>query len=409
MYPEFKVDLSVTFCGVEFAHPFILAAAPPTDDLDMVRDGLNAGWSGAILKTTSLEGTAVDLAYPMMSGMDYAGARLIGMGNIDLISEHHIDVVEERIKTLKSEFSDKRIIASISGQDKVSWQALAKRTADAGADMIECSFSCPQGSMGLRPGAMLGQNAKASAEVAGWIKQAAGKVPIIIKLTPQVDDIAEIAKAVKAVGADAVCVGNTLPALMGVDLNSWVPFPNVYGKSSYSGLSGPAVKPISLRCVSEVAKKANMPIAGSGGALTWQDALEYLLLGASVVEFCTAVMNYGFDVVTDLTEGLSSYLERRNIGSVRDIIGAALGKIVSHDELSKEKGSKGFRPSIDEDSCVRCGLCAIACRDGAHRAIELDSERLPKIDDEKCVGCALCSIICPAFCIDMKERESPPL
>lgn len=408
MYPKSKVDLSVTFCGVEFAHPFILAAAPPTDDLDMIRDGFRAGWSGAILKTTSVEKTAVYLAYPMMSGIDYGGSRLIGMGNIDLISEHHIDVVEDRIKTLKAEFPDKRVISSISGQDKDSWQALAKRTSEAGADLIECSFSCPQGSMGLKPGAMLGQNAKASEEVAGWIKQEAGKVPIIIKLTPQVDDIAEIALAVKGAGADAVCVGNTLPALMGVDPNSWVPIPNVYDKSSYSGLSGPAVKPVSLRCVSEVAKRVGMPIAGSGGAITWSDALEFLLLGATVVEFCTAVMHYGFDIVTDLTEGLSSYLERRGIGSVRKITGAALGKIVSHDELSKEKGPKGFRPSIDEDCCVRCGLCAIACRDGAHRAIELDAERLPQIDDEKCVGCALCSVICPAFCIDMKEREDKP-
>ncbi|MFH1829257.1 MAG: NAD-dependent dihydropyrimidine dehydrogenase subunit PreA [Pseudomonadota bacterium] len=405
MYPKPKTNLSINFCGVEFAHPFILAAAPPTDDLDMVRDGLRAGWSGAVLKTTSVEKTEVHLAYPMMSGIDYNGARLIGMGNIDLISEHHIDEVERRIRTLKSEFKDKRIIASISGQDKDSWQALAKRTADAGADMIECSFSCPQGSMGLKPGAMLGQSAKASAEVAGWIKKAAGKVPIIIKLTPQVEDIAEMALAVKGAGADAVCVGNTLPVLMGVDPNSWVPFPNVYDKSTYSGLSGPAIKPVSLKCVAEVAKKAKMPIAGSGGAVTWQDTLEYLLLGATVVEFCTAVMHYGFDIVTDLIEGLSSYLEKRGIKSLREIMGASLNKIVSHDDLFKQNGAKGFRPSIDEDSCVRCGLCVIACRDGAHRAIELNSERLPQIDDEKCVGCALCSVICPAYCIEMVVRE----
>ena len=401
MYPSPKVDLSVSFCGVDFINPFILAAAPPTDDLDMVREAFRAGWAGAVLKTTSVEGTDVDLAYPMMSGLDYGSERLIGMGNIDLISEHHIDVIEERVRLLKDEFPDKRVIVSISGQDEASWSSLARRATDAGADLIECSFSCPQGTMGLKPGAMLGQDAGASAKVAAWIKKAAG-VPVIIKLTPQVADIVEIAQSVKDAGVDAVCVGNTVPSLMGIDINSgWSPIPNIDGRSTYSGLSGPAVKPISLRCIAEVSRATALPIAGSGGATTWKDALEFMSVGAVVVEFCTAVMHYGFDVVEDLIEGISFHLDHRGIKSVQDVVGKSLKNIVSHEKLSRR--SK-WRPAIDEERCVKCDTCMIVCSDGGHGAITVNEERKPMVDDEKCVGCGLCSTACPAMCIEMKEK-----
>jgi dihydropyrimidine dehydrogenase (NAD+) subunit PreA len=405
MCPEPKADLSVEFCGVEFEHPFILAAAPATDDPDMVRDAFRAGWAGAVLKTTSVEGTPVHLAYPQMSGMDLGRERMVGLGNIDLISRHHIDVVEKRIADLKGEFPDNVVVASIAGHDGKSWREVAGRAVAAGADMIEASFSCPQGSQGLAPGMMLGQDSKASAEVAGWIKKAAGKAPIIIKLTPQVADIAAIADAVKGAGADGVCVGNTIPAIMGVDINTFVPYPDVYGYSTYSGLSGPAIKPISLRCVAEVAKRAKMPIAASGGAASWQDALEFILLGSSVVQFCTAVMHRGFGIVDDMKDGLTGHLDARGISTLRDVIGAALPKIVPHDELDSSKGAKGWRPVIDEGKCVRCGMCMIACRDGAHRAIALDANRFPAVDDGRCVGCGLCSLVCPAYCIEMKQRD----
>jgi dihydropyrimidine dehydrogenase (NAD+) subunit PreA len=402
MYPKPKVDISVSFCGVDFINPFILAAAPPSDDLDMVREAFRAGWAGAVLKTTSVEGTDVDIAYPMMSGLDYGSERLIGMGNIDLISEHHIDVIEKRVRLLKDEFPDRRVIVSISGQDEASWSSLATRATDAGADLIECSFSCPQGTMGLKPGAMLGQDQKASAKVAAWIKNAAG-VPVIIKLTPQVADIAEIAQAVKSAGVDAVCVGNTVPALMGIDVNSaWSPIPNIGGYSTYSGLSGPAVKPISLRCIAEVSKATGLPIAGSGGATTWSDALEFMSVGAGVVEFCTAVMHYGFDIVEDLVEGVSFHLDHLGVKSIQDIIGRSLENIVSHDDLPRQNN---WRAEIDEEKCVRCDTCMIACSDGGHGAITVDGERKPIVDDEKCVGCGLCSTACPAKCIKMKELK----
>ncbi len=402
MYVNSAVDLSIKFCGVHFENPFILAAAPPTDDLDMVREAFNQGWAGAVLKTTAVENTPVNLAYPMMSSIAIGKNRLGGMGNIDLISEHHIDVIEKRIGMLKNEFPDKCVIASISGSDQSSWQELARRTKSAGADLIECSFSCPQGTIGLKPGMMLAQSAEASYTVASWIKEAAKDTPVIIKLTPQVADIVEIADAIKRSGADAVCLGNSIPALMGVDLDSWVPYPNVRGKSTYSGLSGPAVKPISLKSISEVAGHVGISIAGSGGVMTWKDAVEFLLVGAGVVEFCTAVMHRGFGIIDDLKSGLSDYMQGKNIEHVASIIGKALPYIVSHDELHYQDRCVA---TIDHDNCIHCGACVIACRDGGHQAIAFGDNRKPHVDEEKCVGCALCASLCPMKCIDIKQWD----
>ena len=401
MYPESKIDLSVDFCGIRFENPFILAAAPPTDELDMVRDAFAAGWAGAVLKTTAMPGTPVDLVYPLIAGIDYEGTRAVGLTNIDLISYYHVDIIEERVKLLKTEFPSKIVIASITGQTKDDWTALVERLENAGCDMIEASFSCPQGTLGLPPGAMLAQDAVAAAQVTSWIKSAAKRCPIVIKLTPLVNDIAAVAKAVCDAGADAVCVGNTVPSLTGIDLETGIPYPQVGDKSTYSGLSGPMIRPISLGCIAKVAK-AGIAISGSGGATTWRDALEFMLLGASVVQFGTAVMHYGSDIITDLIEGVRNHLKRKGITAIREVIGQSLQNIVSHEEL--ERGVK-VRASIDHEKCIRDDLCMLACRDGGHRAITVDAERNPIVDEEKCVGCGLCCAICPVTdCIKLMKR-----
>ncbi len=392
-------DLSYDFLGIHFENPFILAAGPSTDNLDMVRRAFKAGWAGAILKTTSVEGTKVDLCYPMMSTFDYEGRKLFGMGNIDLISEHHIDMVEHHVRTLKKEFPAKMVAASIMAGKKEDWQSLVERLEQAGVDMIECSFSCPQGNIGEDPGKMLAQSVSATELTARWVKEAARKVPVSIKITPHVTDIVEVAKAVKRSGCDALTASNSIQALMGIDIHTFVPHPGLGAKSTYSGMTGPAIKPITLRTIAEIARNVDIAILGTGGASTWSDAVEFMAVGAGIVEFCTVVMHHGFRVIADLRSGMSHYLDEMGFSSPRDIVRRAIPTIVTHDELPRQT----VRSHIDHKTCIGCDVCYIACQDGGPMAIERGSNRIPQVDRERCVGCGLCQHVCPVDgCISMQ-------
>lgn len=396
---SYGIDLSVNFCGLRFPNPFILSAAPPSDDPDMLRRSFEAGWAGAVLKTTSIESNPVALKYPMMSATSLGPQRIASLGNIDLISEHHIDRVEERVRTLKDEYPDRIVAASIMGSRQEDWETLVRRLETAGVDFIECSFSCPQGSMGEKPGAMLSQSIEATERVTRWVKEAAVRVPIVIKITPQVADITEVAQAVKRGGADAICASNTIPSLTGIELPGLIPMPAVGEISTYSGLSGPAIKPITLRTIAEVARSTGMPITGTGGPVTWRDAVEFMLVGAGTVQFATAVMHYGFDIIDDLTDGLAIFLEETGLESPSELVGAALGRIADHDALP---GDLKIRSSLIEKRCTRCDVCFVACRDGGHGAIDIGPDRLPRIDETKCVGCGLCPTVCPTWALEMK-------
>ncbi len=395
------VDLAVQFCGVRYPNPFVLAAAPPSDDLEMVRRAFEAGWAGAVLKTTSVPGTPVDLKYPMMASMEVAGGRVSGLGNIDLISEHHADEIERRLRALKAEFPDHVVIPSIMGATRDDWQSLAARFHAAGADLIECSYSCPQGTLGGKPGAMLGQDPALVEQVTRWVVEAAGGTPVVPKLTPIIDDVAGAAAAAQRGGASAVCAANTIPSLVGIDLETYRPLPTVGGAGTAAGLSGPAIFPQTLRTVAEIAGRTGIPITGTGGPATWADAVALMSVGAGTVQVCTAVMVYGFRILDELTEGLTRHLHRQGLSSPSELVGRALPHVAGHDDLRQPRKVVS---SIDPASCIQCGRCHVACRDGGHQAITWDpAERVAAIDEDRCVGCALCTLLCPVRgCMAMK-------
>lgn len=388
------VDLRVDFCGLRFRNPFILAAAPSTDDREMVARGFEAGWAGAVLKTTALESEEVSIAYPIMSALA-PGPGMVGLHNIDLISERHIDQIVEDIVWLKARFPEHRVIASLMAHTQAEWGELVEKAEQAGADLIEASISCPQGAV-LEgedvQGWMVSQDPRLTETVTRWAVGAAAQIPVYIKLSPMVTDIAAIARAAERGGARALCAIDSLEGVVGVDLTNLSPLPSVQGYSSRGGYSGRAIKPVALRCLADIAASVRIPISGVGGIYDWRDALEFLLMGASTVQVCTAVMHRGYDIARDLCDGLARWLDARGYQDPADVVGLALPKLTEHERLPH-----GIRvlSKINRQACIRCGLCYVACTDGGHQAIHFQPERTVVVDDERCVGCGLCAQVCP--------------
>jgi dihydropyrimidine dehydrogenase (NAD+) subunit PreA len=407
-----RVNLAVDFCGVRFPNPFVLAAAPPTDSAEMIARGFDAGWGGAVVKTLGLEHVEVNLVSPMMDGLRYEDKNLIGLENIDLISNRKLNEVLPEVADLKKRYPDRIVIVSMMASTEAEWKEIARRVEGCGVDMIECSFSCPHGMPERGMGSAVGQDAELTYERAKWVADAV-KIPVLIKLTPNVTDMRPIAQKVKEAGAAGVTCINTVKGLLGFDIDSWSARPVVDGRSTMGGYSGPAIKPIALRFVADVAKDVGIPVSGVGGVVTWKDAVEFMLSGAGTVQVCTAVMRYGYDIVEEMVEGLALYLEDRCLSSPADLIGRGLPSLVAHEALSREWKVVS---RVDGGLCVGCGACVIACRDGGHQALCFSEarrgtalERVPVTDDDKCIGCGLCPSVCPVpGCIVMARREGVP-
>lgn len=396
---KIRQDLSIDFCGRHFVNPFTVAASPPSDNRARVERAFEAGWGGAVFKTTSVESEVVDLVYPMMGALSYKDRRHAAFYNIDLISGRHIDEICADIRYLKGKFPDRMAIGSIMAGSRAEWEELVSKLEAAGADMIECSMSCPQGE---GDGTIPVNDPALTREVTGWIKAALTKdTPIIVKLAPIVTDLSAIGFAAKEGGADALCAIDTVRGFPGIDLDTLEPKLSVRGKSTFAGMSGPAVKPVAMACIAELAQNVGLPVAGVGGLTTWQDAAEFLLLGASNLQVCTAIMRYGFEIVTDLKAGLANYMAEKGFRSLGDMVGKCLGTFVEHEQLDRKIKQIS---SINPDTCIGCNSCYIACRDGGYNAIELGSER-PVIDAEKCRGCGVCQSVCPVEgCMVLKRK-----
>lgn len=387
-------DLRVDFCGVHFENPFILAASPSTDNREMTARGLETGWAGAVLKTTSLESEEVSIAYPIMSGIR-PGAGLVGLQNTDLLSERHIHEIAEDIAWLKQRLPEKRIIASLMGSTRSEWRELVTISEQAGADMIEASISCPQGAElegEQTQGWMVSQDARQTEMVTHWVVEASKNIPVYVKLSPSVTDIRSIGRAVELGGGNGICAIDCLEGIGGIDLATFSPLPSVQGKGTRGGYSGRAIKPVGLRVVADLAGAVKIPISGVGGIYDWRDALEYLLLGAGTVQVCTAVLQRGFGMINPLTDGLNRWLDDHRYSSPADVTGLALPRLAEHAELTH--GVKVIS-RIDLDVCIGCGLCYRACEDGGHMAIEFPPDRVPVVQADLCVGCGLCAQVCP--------------
>ncbi len=407
-------DLSINFAGIKSPNPFWLASAPPTNSGDQVMRAFDEGWGGAVWKTL---GQPIVNVSSRLGAVDLAERRMMGLNNIELITDRPLSVNFAEITEVKKRYPHHAVIVSLMFESREDWQEALKRCEDTGCDGVELNFGCPHGMCERGMGSAVGQEPKVLRELVGWVKDSTG-LPVIVKLTPNVSEILDPALAAQAGQADAVSLINTIKSVIGVDLETLVPLPSVGKASSHGGYCGPAVKPIALRMVAELArdKDFQLPISGIGGINDWRDAAEFLALGASSVQVCTAVMHYGYRIVEDMIEGLEEYLSSKGMSSVNELVGAAVGGFKEWGELDL---NYHVVAKIDPKTCIGCMRCHVSCWDGAHQCIHLPDEetrgpegemiRVPWVEEEECVGCNLCELICPVDgCITMEEQRRAP-
>ncbi len=453
--------LKNTFAGIECLNPFWLASAPPTNTGEQVMRAFDAGWGGAVWKTIGAPITNVSSRY---SSIDWGGQKMVGLNNIELISDRPIETNLREIAECKRRYPKHVVIASLMVEStREAWHDIVQRAEDAGADGLELNFGCPHGMSERGMGSAVGQVPEYCEQITGWVKERA-RTPVIVKLTPNISDIRMPARAARRAGADALSAINTINSITSIDLDTFEPRPVVDGRSSHGGYCGPAVKPIALNMVQQVMAdpEASLPMSGIGGIASWQDAAEFLLLGCGNVQVCTAAMHFGYRIVEDMADGLLHWMQTKGFATIEDFRGRSLPKVTEWKHLNLNYQVVAH---IHPDLCIGCQLCYTACWDGAHQCIHLDRaqgggglelrnpdpnhlhtepnlhahptpaqvfahsqqtitstpipkldstglglnsahtplERIPRVDVDECVGCNLCSLVCPVeHCITME-------
>ncbi len=397
-------DLRSNFVGIKSPNPFWLASAPPTDKEYNVRRAYEAGWGGVVWKTLGAEGPPVVNVNGPRYGVVYgADRRVLGLNNIELITDRPLEVNLREIKQVKRDWPDRALIISLMVPcDEESWKAILAAIEDTGADGVELNFGCPHGMSERGMGSAVGQVPEYIEMVTRWVKQYS-RMPCIVKLTPNITDVRKPAEAAMRGGADAVSLINTINSITSVDLDLFAPQPTIDGKGAHGGYCGPAVKPIALNMVAEIARSSvtrGLPISGIGGVTTWRDAAEFMALGAGNVQVCTAAMTYGFKVVQEMISGLGQYLDDHGM-TLNDLIGRAVPNVTDWQYLNLNYTAKA---QIDQDMCIKCGRCYAACEDTSHQAIAMLPGRVFEVKDDECVACNLCVDVCPVQdCITMRQ------
>jgi len=435
-------DLSTNFAGIRCPNPFWLASGPPANCGDQVMRAFDAGWGGAVWKTIGEPIVNVSSRY---SSVDWDGRRMMGLNNIELITDRPIALNLREITEVKKRYPRQAVVASLMVEStREAWHDIVKRAEEAGADGLELNFGCPHGMSERGMGSAVGQVPEYSCLITEWVKEVA-RTPVLVKLTPNVTDIRAIARAVRRGGADALSAINTINSITGIDLDTLTPRPDVGGHSSHGGYCGPAVKPIALHLVQQIASdpEVGLPISGIGGISGWREAAEFMLLGCGTVQVCTAVMHYGYRIVEDMIDGLKNWMAEKGFATLDDFRGLSIPKVTEWKHLDL---NYRIVARIKRDLCIGCDLCYIACWDGAHQCIhregyarpeaaeaasrariavtriasldamaagsgpsngDVPPERVPRVDEDECVGCNLCWLVCPVpGCITMEKIET---
>ncbi|HET6223833.1 MAG TPA: NAD-dependent dihydropyrimidine dehydrogenase subunit PreA, partial [Dongiaceae bacterium] len=384
-------DLRTNFVGIKSPNPFWLASAPPTDKAYNVVRAFKAGWGGVVWKTLGEDPPIVNTC-SRYGALHYNDDKMIGFNNIELITDRPLDVNLREVKEVKRDWPDRAVVVSLMVPcEEGPWERILKKVEETDADGVELNFGCPHGMSERGMGSAVGQVPDYVEMVARWCK-AHTRMPVLVKLTPNITNILGPARAAKKGGADGVSLINTINSITAINLDLMAPEPTVDGKGTHGGYCGPAVKPIALHMVADIARDREtngLPISAIGGIATWRDAAEFMALSAGTVQVCTAAMHYGFKIVDDMIDGLANWMDGKGYCTLDDFRGRAVANVTDWQFLNMNYKTVA---AIDQDKCITCGLCHIACEDTSHQAITnvKNGQRHFEVIEEECVGCNLC-------------------
>jgi dihydropyrimidine dehydrogenase (NAD+) subunit PreA len=386
--------LQTQFVGIEFNNPFILAAGPLTSDASHILAGAHAGWAGAVTKTITAHPVYERNLTPSFSSVNLNRC-IIGLGNNEIKTRLSLQQwCKEEIPYVKAHAPHNFVlIGSISeGPEPDHWCETATQLEAAGVDLIEMNVSCPYGKQEKLRGKYINDDPQLLESIVTACTSSVD-IPVLVKLNAHCLDLVGAVKACEQGEADAISATNTLIALPFIDVYRQAP--GLIGSSNYStqmGYSGAGIRPFGLHCVSEIARHSSLPISGIGGIESWENSLEYFLVGASTVQVCTAALLYGLEIVEELITRVSQYLHERGHSNVAEIRGKALPYLCSLEEALSL--SPNTQAKVDKSLCTVCEKCISPCRYGATDAISLQKGRII-IDQETCTGCGLCIVVCP--------------
>lgn len=394
------VDLAVEIAGITFRNPVIVASAPPTLSSKHIVKCIRRGASGAVTKTITYDRSQQVQPKPRMhvvNPRDALAGKFYSFYSIDLMSEYEPESWVKEIKKARNELgSEGVIIASIAGRTYEEWKKLAQLMEGAGSDMLELNLSCPH----IEEGELMGKGASYNPDIVANIVKAvkdSTSIPVIGKLTPQGVNPVLLARTMVSSGIDALV---STARFQGLIIEPETGKPSLW--PSFGGYGGPWQVPISLSWTAHIAmENLGRPIIGSGGISTWEDALSFILVGASAIQLCTTIMIRGYDIIEEINKGLGVWLDKKGFGRMTETIGISLKDMIPLEKLERRKI---YRIAVDKAKCTGCGICVNVC---PYSAITLTNRKVI-VDGEKCDNCNLCVSLCPVRALSLVERESSP-
>jgi dihydropyrimidine dehydrogenase (NAD+) subunit PreA len=388
------VDLGIEIAGVRFRNPIWTAS-------------MTFGWSGEALRRAGEAGAGAvvpkSIGSPEETFKHPRCGRMklfrhngvpIGMQNNEIFSTLPLDEWLDTELSVAAKGGAKLVVSIVANEDPERTAKIARRVAETGlASLLELNISCPMPARGV--GMNIGKHPDLAADQVRAVKAACPDLPLMPKLTPNVSDVAEIARACAAAGADAIAATNSVQALVGVNIETGEPLLPAFG-----GYSGPAVRPIMLRCVAQIAQAVDIPVCGIGGIGSWEHAVEMMMVGAAAIQLGTAVLWHGYEVITRTVRGLEEFMERRGFQHPRDFVGMALHHMTTTEEMATRPAVAAV---LDQDACIACGRCVTVC---GYDAILLSESGTYDAIPSACDGCGLCAEVCPAGAIQLKPIES---